>query len=293
MYLQRSKGMLLNLKDCFGTPYLNLIFECLAKLESNGLSSHEDIELIVLIKLLTFLIENCYEELTTVQGVLDEIYRYLFKFLFIENRGNLILINSLQLMCIMLFRNSQDFVQLGIKHNNGDKSFFKLFGSLELFDDFNQRGDLLLGIIGFFKLSQDQFPNMIPMSSLVREAFNCVSVIIQSNLESSQALKGNSNSHSQNNEGNFEEDLLLDDDEDDDDWNEEDYFREEIEYEYESPLEDVDPVLEFENVLNKLHTDNKNYFRTIFGELSPSERTKLKELFEVAKELSLKKSHSQ
>lgn len=287
MYFQRSNGLLgTSPKDPFGISYVDLIFACISKLETVGLSGHDEVEFIVLLKLVIFLVENCFQELLSSQKVYDAVFQILMRYLAVEDRGTMVKINALQLMCILLYFNPQVFILTSQRFNRKDHLFFTLFGQLDLFDQYKQKDDLLLGIVGLFRLSEAQFPDVIPMSSLIREAFNCVKTICQNKTQHCSNSDGDSQETRPSEEPREEEDLgNEDEDEDDDDWNEEVYFQEELNYEYESPFQNIDPVEQLEGVLKAIEKQNPMYFKRIVNELAPAERNELNQYFSFSKHL--------
>ena len=285
MYFQRSNGILAKSpKDNFGVSFLDLLFACISKLESIGVSGHDDVEFIVLLKLTIFLVENCYQEIFPSKKLFDSIFQILIRYLSIDNRGAIVKINALQLMCILLFLSPEKFIEKSKQFNAKDQVFFTLFGQLDLFEQFKQKDDLLLGIIGLFSLHESLFPDVIPMSSLMREAFNCVGSICRNRSSLNTNIEGFSEDTKPSKETQDEEDLGSEEDEDDDDWNEEVYFQEELNYEYESPFEILDPIREFENILKVIESQNPMYFKRIISELAPAERHQLNNLFAVSKQ---------
>lgn len=287
MYFQRSNGLFASPpKDPFGVSYLDLVFACISKLESVGLSGHDEVEFIVLLKLVIFLVENCFQELAASQAIYDAIFQILTRYLAIENRGDLVKMNALQLMCILLYFDPETFIATSQRFSKKDQMFFTLFGQLDLFDQFKQKDDLLLGIVGLFRLHESQFPDVIPMSSLIREAFNCVKSICQHKTQMCSGSDGDSQETRPSKEAKEVEDLANEeDDEDDDDWNEEVYFQEELNYEYESPFQKVDPVGQLESVLKMIESQNPMYFKRIVSELAPAERNELNHCFGFCRQL--------
>jgi hypothetical protein len=280
MYFQRSKGFLSKSpKDAFGNSFLDLVFMCINKLETVGLSGHDDVEFVVLLKILVVLVENCFQEIVGCTELYETIFQLLMKYLSIKDRGTLIQINSLQLMCVLLYLNPKMFVDVSRKFNVCDQIFYSFFGQIDLFEQFNQKDDLLLGITGIFGLQESSFPDVIPTSSLIREAYNCVKSIFKSKSQLLCNSEGDSQETRHCTEAQEEEDLFSEDDEDDDDWNEDVYFQEELNYEYESPFQDVDPVEQFQSVLGLIETRNPLYFKSIISQLAPAERNELNGLF--------------
>jgi hypothetical protein len=250
----------------------------------DGLSCAEDIHLTVVLKFLIYLLENCYQEVVSLNGVLEKVFYYLIELLLVNNRSRLIKSNALHLMCVWLFVDAQSLITIAFKQKQIDNIFFQLFGDVELFDENNQREELLLGIVGLIRLPKNYFPETIPLASLMREALNCVSSICNSRLENhkegTQELQNNMSSGAYH---DTEEDLEQESDEDDDDWNEEMYIREEIQFEYESPLFYIDSVLELENALQEVQNKDSEYCKVIIDQLSPNERASLTKMFNFAK----------
>lgn len=192
--------------------------------------------------------------------------------------------NALQLMCILLYFDPVAFISASLRFKKKDQIFFTLFGQLDLFDQFKQKDDLLLGIVGLFRLPESQFPDVIPMSSLIREAFNCAKSICQGKTQICASSDGDSQETRPSKDAKEEEDLgNEEEDEDDDDWNEDVYFQEELNYEYESPFQKVDPVGELENVLKMIEGQNPMYLKRIVSELAPGERNELNQCFTFSK----------
>lgn len=251
----------------------------------DGLSCAEDIHLTVILKFLIYLLENCYQEIAQLNGVLDKVFYYLIELLLVNNRSRLIKSNALHLMCVWLFVDAQSLITISFKEKQTDNIFFQLFGDVELFDENNQREELLLGIAGLIRLPKNYFPVTIPLASLMREAFNSVLNIcnarLETNKEGSQELQ--KNNMVSGGYHDTEEDLDEESDEDDDDWNEELYIREEIQFEYESPLFYIDSVIEFENALEEVQSKDPEYCKVIIDQLSPNERGTLTKMFNFAK----------
>ena len=264
---------------------MDLLFACISKLENIGISGHDDVEFIVLLKLTIFLVENCFQEILHLKPLFDLVFQILIKYLSVNNRGAMVKINALQLMCILLFLAPEKFIEKSSELNTKDQVFFTLFGQLDLFEQFKQKDDLLLGIIGLFRLHETQFPDVIPMSSLMREAFNCVGSIYSNKMSVNSNVEGCSQDTKPSKETQDEEDLGSEEDEDDDDWNEEVYFEEELNYEYESPFENLNSIGEFENILTIIESQNPMYFKRILSELAPGERNELNNLFALSKHL--------
>lgn len=297
MFMQHSNGNIVNRSDPAQTPFLQLLFMCLEKLKTQGTEEPDGLQLIVLCKLLIFLIENCYTEIKSVQGVRESMFQHLLFVFNLKERSDALKVNALQLMCVWLFVDSYDFVQLAKAQNCTNDVFYLLFGSLDLFESHNQREDLLFGITGILALPQAVFPEVLPVSSLAREAYTSVKIICNHRV---QQLEGehqtnapmiNSN-ESPNHQNNEEELLLDDDDEDDDDWNEETLFEDEILYEYESPLFKTDPVVAFKSVLMSMEQNEPPRFQKIITQLSPSERSELLKMYGFADEYHKNKSKS-
>jgi hypothetical protein len=287
MYFQRSKGILSSgAKDIFGVSFLDLIFGCISKLETVGSSGQDDVEFVVLLKLLIFLIENCYQEILPSQQLYDAVFQILARYLSVDNRGDLVKMNALQLMCIMLYLGPEVFINATHRLNQKEQLFFTLFGQLDLFEQYKQKDDLLLGIVGLFRLHETQFPDVIPMSSLMREAYNCVKSICKNKSQQCANSEGDSQD-TRPSEGPFDEEDLAEEDEDDDEWNEEVYFQEELNYEYESPFQNVDPITEFENGMKVIEKQNPMYFKRIISELAPAERNELNNIIAFAKQLQV------
>ena len=267
--------------------FLDLLFACINKLETIGFSGQDDVEFIVLLKLTIFLVENCFQEIIHLKQLFDTIFQILIRYLSIDNRGAMVKINALQLMCILLFMAPVKFIEMSIQFNAKNQVFFTLFGQLDLFEQFKQKDDLLLGIIGLLRLHESQFPDVIPMASLMREAFNCVGSIYKNRVPMMSNMEGCSQDTKPSKETQDEEDLEQED-EDDDDWNEEVYFEEELNYEYESPFETLNSISEFENILKMIESQNPMYFKRIISELSPGERDELNHLFVLSKQIENK-----
>ena len=285
MYFQRSKGIInSNTKDIFGISFLDLIFGCINKLETVGSAGQDDVEFVVLLKLLILLVENCFQEILQNQKLYDVIFQTLVKYLSVNNRGDLVKINALQLMCILLYLDPNLFINASHRINQKDQLFFTLFGQLDLFEQYKQKDDLLLGIVGLFRLHESQFPDVIPMSSLMREAYNCVKSICKNRSRQSANSDGDSQD-TRPSDDLFDEEDLAEEDEDDDEWNEEVYFQEELNYEYESPFQNVDPITEFENGMKVIEKTYPGYFKRIISELAPVERNELNGLIAFSKQL--------
>lgn len=244
-----------------------------------GLSGQDDVEFVVLLKLLIFLVENCFLEIRSLPRVYETVFGFLVKYLSVKDRGSLVQINALQLMCLLLYFDPKPFTAVARKFHVSDQVFYTLFGQLDLFEQFNQKDDLLLGISGLFRLQEADFPDVVPMSSLMREAYNCVRSIFKSKSQLMSHSEGGSQETRPSTGTPDEEDLYSEDDEDDDDWNEDVYFQEELNYEYESPFQDVEAVEIFENVLKQVEARDPLYFKRIISELAPAERSEMNGLF--------------
>lgn len=300
MYFQHSKGDMIRRCDVSGTPYLQLVFMCLEKLKAQGVEEPDGFQLIVLTKILIFVIENSYAEVKSIAGVRESMFDHMLFVLGLKDRSEALKVNALQCMCIWLYVDAVDFIQLASGKNFLNNGFYLLFGALELFESSSQREDLLYGISGLFGLPSNLFPEVLPVSSLIREGYTSVKVICNHKI---QQLEGNGTDsaisskgiHPQqaNNQGlrEDEECLYEEDDEDDDEWNEETLFEEEIMYEYESPLTKQDPVIAFRNVLISMEQNESGRFQEIISQLSPSERNELIKMYGFAEEYQKNKAN--
>lgn len=74
----------------------------------------------------------------------------------------------------MLFLNAKITLNIWTKLNYRETIIYDLFGNLWLFKDEEELEILLMGFIGLYKLPQEDFPDIIPFSSVVRETYNII-----------------------------------------------------------------------------------------------------------------------
>lgn len=273
-YVQKAGGQLMEYKDGMGFNYLKYYFDVIDKLIKQGLEGYADIEIITSIRLLCYWVENHSIQLKEgYPAFFEEISKYMINYLSLNRNQSLTCI-VLQKICRMLYIDADMFLSIWKKLNCYEKFIYDLFANVDAFQDPQEKEELLLGIIGLFRLKPEVFPAIIPMSSLVKETYNTVIALTEAdNKEKTQC----------SDKGEVQVDMNKmseeSDDEEDEDWNEDSYLDEE-DIDYDDPFDNINPVLELKSTLENIERSNPQYFITIIGELSGSQTKNLLDCFE-------------
>ena len=272
-YVQKAGGQIIELKDGMGFSYLKYYFDVVDKLTALGLGDNTDIELITSIRLLCYWFENHCKQLKEGYPVfLEEVSKYILNYLNL-NRNPALNCIVLQKICRMFYLDAELFLNIWKKLNSYEKILYTLFGSLESFEDPSEKEELLLGIIGLYRLKPELFPSIIPMSSLVKEMYNVVMALTEA--DNKEKTQSSDKRDVQVDKNKMPEES---DEEDDDSWNEEEYL-DEKDIDYDDPFDQINPVLELKTTLEHIEKTNPTYFITIIGELSGTEKNSLIDCF--------------
>lgn len=273
-YVQKAGDQIINLKDSMGFSYLKYYFDVVDFLTSLGLSESTDIELITSLRMVSYWFENhCQQLKNGYPAFLEEISKYLINYLRLKRNPGFTCI-VLQKVCRMLYLDADMFLSIWKKLNSYEEIIYALFGNLEDFEDPNEKEELLLGILGLYRLPAEAFPTIIPMSSLVKETHNVVISLAEADnkekTQTSEKREVQVDMHKMPEES---------DDEEDGNWDEEEYL-EELEIDYDDPFDNLSPIIELKSMLEHIENTNPKYFITIIGELSPTEKKNLTDCFD-------------
>lgn len=283
LYLQRSKGELINQHDIFGKLYIDLFFDCLDKLYQMTLQNNDDIHLNVMLKMLIFLIENCFQEISIQGEILQKVFYYISHVIMIQNKTYLVQTNFVHLLCVFLFVGGKTLLTFAIEQNNFQNLTSFLFENLKIINQNDLHEVLLIGIIGLMKLPKNSLPKNISLSFLMNQAFQSISKICELRIKLQNEDKKPVIGMAHEIDQYYDSEDDVDDDDEDYNWNQDDYIGEDIQFEYESPFLFIDEVIEFENLLKEIQANDPNDFNFIINQISVNEQNSLFQMFEFAK----------
>ena len=110
---------------------------------------------------------------------------------------------------------------------------YNFCGNLDVFCDENEKRILLLGLIGIYSVPIAKMPN-IPLDLITSKAFQAVDYLVKEDGKDKKSSKLDEF---------VENNMIEEDDEDDDSWHEDD-AQDEEDFDYNDPLETLEPVLE-------------------------------------------------
>ena len=270
-YVQKAGDRLMPMKTADGINYLRYYFDVIDKLGEFGSNENSDYELIGSLRMVCYWVENQHQLLKDKYSfMLLEISKYLSGFLNM-NRKNLLSV-VLQKICFFLYIDASYYLQIWKSQNVYEPFLFALFGNLDLFVNATDKNVFLMGVIGILNLKPEEFPQILPIDSLMKETFNAAIYITQAD---------DLNTNKLDDESKVTGGMDTESDEDDDEtWNEEDYMEEVGDIDYSDPFEKVEPILELKDTLEKMEIVNEKYFLEVIEALPKHQNPNLKDCFD-------------
>lgn len=265
--IQKGSNIFFIAKDFFGTSFLNLVFSIVVDLAQIGYHEKDDYNLILSLRLISFIFENCFEQTKTNVFCYQEILRYFSNFLGLQNRGKHFKCLVLSKLCILMYLDFEFFLNAAKGINLYEGLIYEFCGNTSLFADEDEKRLLLLAFIGIYKVPLSKVAN-IPLDFLTSGTHAIVTYLVVEDMKDKKS--------STKNDDYVENNMIEEDDEDDDSWNEDD-AQEEDNFDYNDPLETIEPVLELKKVWLQMQSQRVSDFNSILNTLPNSAQ---KEIFD-------------
>lgn len=276
-FIKKSPSYFLQATDPFGNPLIYSIFQIADLLIRSGEQDQADLDLIFAVKLISYIPENCLSLLKSNVLIFENVLKYYTGFLGLT-RGKFLKKIVLEKICGIMFLDCDFFIQVSKKSNYLDGFIYALFGSLDLFENAEDKGMVILAIAGLFSLPPGEFPSIIPMSSLVSEMIKMLVWLIDYEKNGKSTNEAEEEKDGENSDPEGDES-----DESDESWDEENYLEEGEEIDYSDSLEISNPVAELCSVLGRIEKSNNQFFMSIASELKGDDSKVLEECFKIFK----------
>jgi len=271
-YVQKGKDFIITAKDFFGRGFFEYLFDIADALIQLGMEDIVDVQFIYAIRVLTLIPENCMPQLRNNEIIYEAILKYFGSFLALTGRGRTFKAVLLQKIALLLYLDSQFFMQISERLGIRKKLTYELCGGTELFEAPEEREILLMGLVGLYQIPPNQLLD-VPLSWLVEETFVCCMILHQFDMQN-KGLIPKPNNQDVEVDGRMSEE----NDEDDESWSEGDYLDEKS-FEYRDPFEAVNGVLELKRTWEIIQQQNPGYFEQIIGELNSIKKKQLLDSF--------------
>jgi hypothetical protein len=262
-YIQKARDIFFGARDFFGTSFIDLVFGIVFDLASIGVKESDDINLILSLKLLSFLFENCASQVKTHVHTYQEILRYLSQYIQLTDRGKHFKCLALSKLCLLIYLDADFFLTMAKAMDLLQPLLYGLCGNTALFGDEDEKRMLLLGMTGLFSVPLARVGD-IPIDFMTGTVHSVVTFLVQ---EESREKRSN-----KPDDLLVENNMVEEDDEDDDSWHEED-AQEEDDFDYSELLETREPVLELMKVWQTIQKERPADFQAILNSM-PSEAQK-------------------
>lgn len=256
-FVQKMGRDFLNSKDCFGKPFVELLFEVVKKIGEECLRIQQNYELIYALKLATGLLENLKGQ---VDQHLPSIVKMLNDLSSIQDLSNSTLSAIYSLESVCLWYNAERTLSLISSVSDG-KLLISWFENMHLYSSQNEREKKILALTALISLPKEAFPQNLNLQALVNEVY-------KSSKELLEMKQYDRDSDAKSDKSDYED--LYDDE--DELWDEDDEFQDDQEVVYDSPLYNVCSICCLKKSLENIEKHSPEKFKEIISCLCPNDQ---------------------